>query len=270
MLSEAVRLCNEGENLRWQGKFAESLEAFQQALAFLDQISSRPRSVQAHAVFALRARAAREATIVMISLQAPVLAVYDMIATERAALEAQLCSPISQDRLHHHLSAFGIATDTNNHSKLKRITEALLKDFFGVAGPYSAQKARIALIRNYLTHARVIFDREGDIRDSTALAQHALSEALALTTNFPIGVTANSVIPMIEEVLDLFAHLQGDVPSWHARAQVVRTLLPIAPNPWSMALMSTLGIAALFAGLGMPGDRDWFYEKSDPTLSDLF
>ena len=126
MLSEAVRLCNEGENLRWQGKFAESLEAFQQALAFLDQISSRPRSVQGHAVFAMRARAARDATIVMISLQAPILAVYEMITTERAALEAQLCAPISQDRLHHHLSAFGIATDTNNRSKLKRVNEALL------------------------------------------------------------------------------------------------------------------------------------------------
>lgn len=270
MLSEAVRLCDAGESLRWEGKFAESLEAFQQALAFLDQISSRPRSVQAHAVFALRARAAREATIVMISLQAPVLAIYDMIATERTALEAQLCTPISRDRLHHHLSTFGIAVDANNHARVKRSAETLLEDLFGVAGPTAAQKAQIALIRNHLTQARVIFDREGDKIDATTLVQHALSESLALTSTFPIGAAANPVIPLIGEILDLFAHIEGNNPSWRVRAQIVRTLLPIAPDPWSMALISRAGIAALFAGLSMPGHPDWFFDESEPILVDLF
>lgn len=269
MLEHAMRLYGDGENLREQGALAQALKAFRQVLNEIGEPPSPIVDAYAYDLFSMRALAARRAAEILIAQHAETPPIYDAIDIERHALETQLRFPRGQESLYSTLKAFMASCDAGDENSTRDAAVGLLERVFGVAGPAALHKARVALIRNYICHASVVFEREEDVADASGIAEQALSEALAFASDGIVTSNFQTILDLTREILDLMVRLNGDIPSWLARARVARSLLPTPPSPWSMGLISESGIAVLVGGIGKPHDLKWLFGENDPMPPDL-
>jgi len=245
MLAELIASHDEADRLQREGRLADALHRYRDLLDHLRVFQGLDS-----AVLSLRALSARNAVTLLIKQQSNLDEIYALLSEERAALTNLIDIPIGPERLYRHLSAFMRALEVDDEYATKQAFALILTALFGRVGPMDVLETHLALIRNTLVKAEVIFNREGDLDDARGLTETALSEILGLLPNTTISVASHPAIPLLTDALDLLARLNGHEVSWFNRAKIVCHLLPTAPTPWAMGLIQPADIAALMLGLG--------------------
>jgi hypothetical protein len=247
MLAGIVTLCAEADRLRREGHRIDALGRYHEVLDHLRTLSGADS-----VALTLRAQSARSAAEILIEERGDQKEIYDLLGEERAALVDLIDIPVGLERLHRNLTTFTEAVKASDEAAAKQAATSVLLGLFGRVGPTNGLETHLAIIRNTLVKATVIFDREGDIDDARALAETTLTEILALLSDSTINVPIHPAIPLLTDTLDLLARLNGRDAGWFERAKIVCTLLPTARTPWTLGLIQPADIAALILGLGEP------------------
>lgn len=245
MLAELIASHDEADRLQREGRLADALQRYRDLLDHLRVFQGLDS-----AVLSLRAQAARNAVALLIKQQGYLDEIYALLSEERTALTGLIDIPVGPAKLHRHLSGFMRALEVDDEHATKQAFALILTALFGRVSPMDVLETHLALIRNTLMNAEVIFNREGDLDDARALAETALSEILALLPNTTFNVASHPAITLLTDTLDLLARLNGRDAGWFERAKIVCTLLPTARTPWTLGLIQPADIAALILGLG--------------------
>jgi hypothetical protein len=247
MLGELIASHYEADRLQREGRLADALDRYRDILDHLRVLPGLDS-----AVLSLRAQSARNAVALLIKQQGYLDEIYALLSEERTALTGLIDIPVGPAKLHRHLSGFMRALEVDDEHATKQAFALILTALFGRVSPMDVLETHLALIRNTLMNAEVIFNREGDLDDARGLTEMALSEILALLPQTTISVASHPAIPLLTDALDLLARLDGHEVGWFERAKIICTLLPTAPTPWAMSLIQPVDIAALILGLGEP------------------
>lgn len=244
MVADIVALCDEGDRLRSEGSLVDALNRYREALNLLRAFSGADTSA-----LPLQARAAKNAAAILIHQNGDLDEIYTLLADERAALTNLIDVPVGHDRLYRDLSTFMDSVGANDEIAAKNAVVSILDDLFGPLGPMTAFQSHLSQIRNFLVTATLIFEREGDIDDARALAETALSKIVALPPDATFGAVGHLINPLLTDMLNLLASLNGRDTNWLGRAKTVCDLLPSVSTSWTLGLVQRGNIAALVMGL---------------------